>query len=368
MEEKKKQLEELDKKLTAESAKLETLLKVKEEAEAPEREAKDKYDQMIKELKEKHANEVMIKKSEEAFKEIDSDSSGGVSFEELIACTSIDGPNQCGVSETEVKEWFPIDLTSLDIDGFREFIWKEKLDKHFKTAAEKQQETLDGQKIEEESHKDEFDDSKTNEDENEDDSDYDFPEDHPKHPDNVAKLKDLPKDVEVPPMSDEAQKLIDVANEARAKFKDQEKVKQDLENQKNDIERDVELDVGPEKEFLHLVKQCFDYKEKEYTYTFCAFDRGAQKPKSGSETNLGRWGEWSGPAHNKYSQMKLTRGQRCWNGPDRSLTINFECGQEDKILSTSEPSMCEYVMQFSTPAACNKQYDFDHERRVHEDL
>ena len=303
-----------------------------------------------------------------------------LTLEELVACTSTEGPNQCGVSEDEIKAWIPVDQESLTIDSFREFIWKEKLDKHFKTKAEKQEETLATQKIEEDSPKDEFDDGKADEeneeptdddsdhDDDDDDADYDFPEEHPKHAENVAKRKDFPKELEFPEMDEETKKLIEVAREAREKHKEQEKISKDVEREKSDLQQDIDLDFGPEREFQHLLKQCFDFQQKEYTYTFCPFDKGAQKPKSGSEISLGRWGEWSGPPDNKYSQMKLTKGQRCWNGPDRSLTINFECGQEDKVLSTSEPSMCEYVMQFSTPARCTRFYDFDHERRVHEDL
>ena len=141
-----------------------------------------------------------------------------------------------------------------------------------------------------------------------------------------------------------------------------------VETELRDLDKEVNLDLGPDSAFYSLVNQCFDFKEKEYTYTFCPFDKASQKPKHGGETSLGKWGEWAGPSDNKYSQMKMTKGQRCWNGPDRSLTVHFQCGQENQIMSTSEPSMCEYVMYFKTPGICTTFYDFDTQQHIHEDL
>jgi protein kinase C substrate 80K-H len=51
--------------------------------------------------------------------------------------------------------------------------------------------------------------------------------------------------------------------------------------------------------------------------------------------------------------MKFTGGARCWNGPDRSLTLKFECGATDALLSIDEPEKCAYAGRFATPAACD---------------
>lgn len=93
------------------------------------------------------------------------------------------------------------------------------------------------------------------------------------------------------------------------------------------------------------------------------------------------WGKWAGPADNIYSVMKYEHGTGCWQGPNRATTVSLIndqvflstrfhcpgikpfwgggvsqvsliCGKETAVTSTSEPSRCEYLMEFTTPAAC----------------
>ena len=49
-------------------------------------------------------------------------------------------------------------------------------------------------------------------------------------------------------------------------------------------------------------------------------------------------------------------GLRCWNGPDRSMTVNFECGSADALLAVDEPEKCAYAARFATPAACEARH------------
>uniref|UniRef100_A0A7N6F5V9 Glucosidase 2 subunit beta n=1 Tax=Anabas testudineus TaxID=64144 RepID=A0A7N6F5V9_ANATE len=92
-----------------------------------------------------------------------------------------------------------------------------------------------------------------------------------------------------------------------------------------------------------------------YIYRLCPFSKVSQKPKyGGSETNLGSWGKWAGPEGNIYSMMKYEHGTGCWQGPNRSTTVKLTCGKETVVTSTSEPSRCEYLMEFTSPAACQE--------------
>uniref|UniRef100_A0A673YRB8 Glucosidase 2 subunit beta n=1 Tax=Salmo trutta TaxID=8032 RepID=A0A673YRB8_SALTR len=126
------------------------------------------------------------------------------------------------------------------------------------------------------------------------------------------------------------------------------------------LEKEIGFDFGPSAEFAYLYSQCYELSTSEYIYRLCPFNRVSQKPKfGGSETNLGLWGQWAGPEDNLYSVMKYDHGQGCWQGPNRSTTVKLTCGKETVVTSTSEPSRCEYLMEFTTPAVCQEPASLD---------
>ena len=147
--------------------------------------------------------------------------------------------------------------------------------------------------------------------------------------------------------------LIEEANTARSHFQEADKAVQDLVSEIRKVEEKLAIDYGKEGEFAALDEQCFDYTDLEYVYTLCLFGKATQKAKSGgSEVSLGYWQEWAGPEENRYAKMKYDRGFTCWNGPARSTVVTLTCGIEHKLISVTEPSRCEYAMEFSTPAVC----------------
>uniref|UniRef100_A0A673C3V9 Glucosidase 2 subunit beta n=1 Tax=Sphaeramia orbicularis TaxID=375764 RepID=A0A673C3V9_9TELE len=135
------------------------------------------------------------------------------------------------------------------------------------------------------------------------------------------------------------------------------------------IEKEISFDFGPSAEFGYLYNQCYELTTSEYIYRLCPFSRVSQKPKyGGSETSLGTWGKWAGPDDNVYSVMKYEHGTGCWQGPNRSTTVKLTCGKETVVTSTSEPSRCEYLMEFTTPAVCQEPPSLDSMHPDHEEL
>jgi hypothetical protein len=138
----------------------------------------------------------------------------------------------------------------------------------------------------------------------------------------------------------------EAGNRARAAVADARQEEGRLEGEHKSLEDDDAADFGADLAFWKLKGKCFDLQVNQYNYNVCPYGRAAQ-----DSTTLGHYSGWEGPAHAR--EMKFTGGQRCWNGPDRSLTLVFECGMHDALLSVEEPEKCTYRSRFASPAACD---------------
>jgi protein kinase C substrate 80K-H len=104
------------------------------------------------------------------------------------------------------------------------------------------------------------------------------------------------------------------ADEARKSFDDADRSLHSIENELGDLKKKLELDAGPNGEFLSMIDTCFELEDREYIYKLCAFDKTVQKSKSNNaETSIGVWHSW-GDGPNKYGLMKFMNGLSCWNG------------------------------------------------------
>ncbi|XP_011048154.1 PREDICTED: glucosidase 2 subunit beta-like [Populus euphratica] len=109
----------------------------------------------------------------------------------------------------------------------------------------------------------------------------------------------------------------------------------------------LEHDSGTEKEFYSFYDRCFESKQNKYVYKVCSFKQASQS-EGPSTTRLGRWEKFE----DSYRVMVFSNGDRCWNGPDRSLKVRLRCGLDNEVTDVDEPSRCEYVALLSTPALC----------------
>ncbi|KAL5508480.1 hypothetical protein ACEPAH_6099 [Sanghuangporus vaninii] len=153
-------------------------------------------------------------------------------------------------------------------------------------------------------------------------------------------------------------------SKARTAFHDAErelnKIRKEKENAQRELARLFDPEwFGAEGEWKKLDGQCLSKDTGEYTYEVCLFGEARQKPnKGGSNFSLGKFSHWNDAegvepgSPEYYSKMYYKKGARCWNGPERSVTLFLSCGTENAILSVSEPEKCEYHLTGTSPAIC----------------
>ncbi|KAF8591551.1 hypothetical protein K439DRAFT_906236 [Ramaria rubella] len=153
----------------------------------------------------------------------------------------------------------------------------------------------------------------------------------------------------------------DATSQARAAYHDAENKLNSVKNQRRDDQDELaELfdpeGFGIEGEWKKLQGLCLSKDTGEYTYEVCLFGDATQK--GGGHHNLGKFASWSTdpnikPGEPRYYEIQhYTRGAKCWNGPERSVTLHLSCGIENQILTVAEPEKCEYHLTATTPALC----------------
>uniref|UniRef100_A0A8D3E883 Glucosidase 2 subunit beta n=1 Tax=Scophthalmus maximus TaxID=52904 RepID=A0A8D3E883_SCOMX len=283
--------------------KVEALRTVKETAEQPEKEAKERH------LKAWEDQKALIRMEKDkarmavVFLELDDDADGLVSVSELLSHSELDPDSDASFTEAEAQGLLG-GVDKVDTEAF-EAVWNNLKEKYVSEVTT-----------------------------------Y-----------TAAPVETPPEEVREPASDNESEQYPedDV----------QEDEEEEDEEDEDDDQDDADYKVNP------LIPS-FAFR---YIYRLCPFNRVSQKPKyGGSETNLGTWGKWAGPEENVYSMMKYEHGTGCWQGPNRSTTVKLTCGKETVVTSTSEPSRCEYLMEFTSPAICGEPPSRDSEPRDHEEL
>ncbi|XP_062076357.1 glucosidase 2 subunit beta [Humulus lupulus] len=120
-----------------------------------------------------------------------------------------------------------------------------------------------------------------------------------------------------------------------------------IQSRISSLTQKLKHDFGVDKEFYSFYGQCFEGKENKYVYKVCPFKQASQVDGH-STTRLGQWDKFE----DSYRVMIFSNGDKCWNGPDRSLKVRLRCGLKSEVTDVDEPSRCEYVAFLSTPAVC----------------
>ncbi|XP_051897767.1 glucosidase 2 subunit beta [Pristis pectinata] len=376
-EDKQQKLAELQKEKVTWEEQVDSLKTVKEAAEKPEQEAKEKHKKAWDEVQAARRLEKNKAKAAETFKELDDNEDGFITVNEIQTHTELDSDGDGVVSEQEAETLLG-GANQVDVTSFQEAVWAGIQDKYKSEAVteapiapeipveggadsspkldHEEQRKSDDDEDYGEDQDDGVDDDDSDDDEDEEEDDDDVGQDDYKNRQSYLPEKEEPDEEKMPAYDEETQILIDVAEKARNEFSEAEKSLKEVESSIGSLEKELMVDLGPDGEFAYLFNQCYEMTTNEYVYKLCPFNKVAQKPKhGGSETSLGVWGSWAGPEDNKYSVMKYEHGTGCWQGPNRSTMVKLSCGKETVVLSTSEPSRCEYLMEFSTPAFCQEE-------------
>uniref|UniRef100_A0A8C4HYN6 Glucosidase 2 subunit beta n=1 Tax=Dicentrarchus labrax TaxID=13489 RepID=A0A8C4HYN6_DICLA len=336
---------------------VEALRIVKETAEQPEKEAKERHLKAWEEEKAVIRMEKDKARMAEVFLELDDDADDFISVAELLSHSELDPDSDGSFTEAEAQGLLG-GVDKVDTVAF-ESVWNNIKEKYISEAnadtpapVETPQEEMREPEEEEEDEEDEDDDP--------DEADYKV---------SPLKKKDDDNEGTMPPYDQQTQTLIDSAQKARNEFDEAERALREVDDQIRNLEKEISFDFGPNAEFAYLYSQCYELSTSEYIYRLCPFNRVSQKPKyGGSETNLGTWGKWAGPEDNVYAMMKYEHGTGCWQGPNRSTMVKLTCGKETVVTSTSEPSRCEYLMEFISPAVCQEPPSLDFGAHEHEEL
>ena len=137
------------------------------------------------------------------------------------------------------------------------------------------------------------------------------------------------------------------ANDKRDAHAQAQRTLTELEGKHADVTKRLSTFFGPNMELAHMVGECYVAKIETYKYEVCPFgDAKQDTTKLGTMKAL----ELKEPR-----TMVFSFGERCWNGPSRSITVTLRCGGENVLAEVEEPSRCEYAATLYTPAACDAE-------------
>ena len=145
---------------------------------------------------------------------------------------------------------------------------------------------------------------------------------------------------------DRATRAKKTANDKRDAHARAQRTLTELEGKHKDVTKWLSTFFGPNMELAHMVGECYKLTVEQYAYEVCPFGDAKQ--------DTTRLGTMQPVDVNDPRTMVFNGGERCWNGPARSITVSLRCGGGgNRLADVEEPSRCEYAAKLYTPAACD---------------
>ncbi|KAI5963882.1 hypothetical protein KGF57_001157 [Candida theae] len=141
-----------------------------------------------------------------------------------------------------------------------------------------------------------------------------------------------------------------------------EKFEQELERLETKIQiikEDLSSDYGPDDLLRAYDQTTFTKDLGGYNYRVNLLQGVSQ-----DDIFIGKFKEY------KENKVIYDQGARCWNGPKRSATVEFACGEGPEIVSVSEPEKCHYYFTIQGESWCNEatEQEILHSFQVNVDL
>ncbi|OQR82204.1 glucosidase [Thraustotheca clavata] len=124
----------------------------------------------------------------------------------------------------------------------------------------------------------------------------------------------------------------------------------------SNVQATLDKVYGADDVFLAVKDKCIEDKSGQYTYKMCFFGAAHQ-----DSISLGQMQPLDASKH----EVKFTGGAKCWNGPERSLTVSLECDENEVLYNIEEPATCVYTGKLKTPIACA---DLPSQAQTHDEL
>lgn len=162
----------------------------------------------------------------------------------------------------------------------------------------------------------------------------------------------------------------------RQTYKDTKEELTKKEKELSDAQKVIQRDYGVDNLFFGLRDKCVESDAGQYVYKVCFFGKATQdlvklgdmEDIKGPVAKDGKVSDGNTPlspaasAGTIVKEIKFSNGHTCWNGPNRSLTVQLVCGPSPmKLFDIEEPSTCVYLAKLRTPVVCSED---DRERML----